>query len=253
MTQTEEAVTARRPSAPLYVEPESGQEAGGFESVLSDLLNQRNTESQRKRARPTSVDFQWNFGALPAQRGLPTPPAYWGTFITTFDGTVLAGARNDGLGSLTAGWAAASPVDPDGKYSNGAGGNTSIITTTNVITGLSGALCGFDIFLDTTQTNIDVFLVTYNPHTALTQSFPLVLNKVPQIGSYKLNAQPLSDSPVLIIRRRPEGYKPNEDGAQVFFRPSYANTVYPAGCPDPVPLGVPTSAQVTRITTGITP
>jgi len=238
MIETEDSLEILE--VPGQAEGESGSETIGFSTFGAQRIN----DAQKRRARPTSVYMQWNFGSLVAMRTMPTPVAYWGTFVTDFSGKILAGARNDGLGSTTSGWATTPGFSPANlSYSNGSGGNLSLPTLSYNTLGLPGSLCGFDIFMDTTQTDIDISLFYFNPYfpagVGSITSINLAVNKVPLIGQYYMPSQPAGQAPFLIIRRRPEGYLPNEDGAQVFLSLPYADDVYPAGFIDPAVAGVP--------------
>jgi len=246
MIETEDSLEILE--APGQAEGESGSETIGFSTFGAQRIN----DAQKRRARPTSVTFVWNRALVPGQLTLPTSPSYWGTFITTFDGVVLAGARNDGLGAAT-GWTTGNIIDPATKYSDGAGGSASIPTLTNSVIGLPGNRCGFDIFINTLQLNVTTQLDYRNPYTATNTSIIIVAGKIPQIGQYTMAGAPAGTPPFLIVRRRPEGYLANEDGAQVFLTLPYANIIFPAGFVNPAVVGVPTATINTTLTTNIAP
>lgn len=238
--------------SPQQAEGESGLETTGFSSFGFGGSGQgTETSLVRKAARPTSVDFQWNYTGVVAQRGNPVPAAYWGTFITAFDGTILAGARNDGLGATTAPWSGFAP-DPNVRTSDGAGGTTGLGTISSNVIGRPYSV-GFDIFIDLLQTDVDINLNYYNPYTGIPATSAIVINKVPQVGQYSMALQPPTIAPFLIVRRRPEGYLSNEDGAQVFLSLPYASTTFPAGFVNPAAVGVPATGFLTRLLTNIVP
>lgn len=246
MIATEDAVFI--PEPPSQAEGESGAETVGFTAFGS----QRNTDAQKRRCRPTSVELQWNYTTVVPQRGNPVPPAYWGTFITAFDGTVLAGSRNDGVGATTAPWSGL-PPDPARRFSDGAGGNVGLATTSYNVIGQPNNV-GFDIFINLLHTSVNVTIDYRNFYLGgLPFSNTIVLNSVPQVGSYSMAGQPASIAPFLIVRRRPEGYLPNEDGAQVFLNLPYATTPYPAGFVDPALVGVPITVVPSFLRTNIIP
>lgn len=243
MIQTEDAVEV------LQAEGESGAETVGFSTFGAQRIN----DAQKRRCRPTSVVFVWNKTTIPAQLTMPTPAAYWGTFITTFDGTVLAGARNDGVGAATAGWASGNLFDPATRYSDGLGGSTSLGTLTGTTLGLPAGRCGFDIFINLFETDVTSSLEYWNPYTNAVLSQPLIVGKAPQIQQFTMAGAPAGTPPFLIVRRRPEGYQANEDGAQVFITLPYASLAVPAGFVNPLAVGVPANAFDTKVSVNIFP
>lgn len=248
MIETEDSVAILE--APGQAEGESGSETIGFSTFGSQRIN----DAQKRRTRPCSLEFQWNYTGLAPQRVTPIPPAYWGTFITTFDGKILAGARNDGLGATYAQWSSLFTGDFNGRWSDGTGGNVGVPTYAFTTLGLAGARCGVDIFIDTLQTNVNVNLFYTNPYIfPAPPSLPIVVNKVPQIGSYTMPGAPVGTPPFVIVRRRPEGYSTNEDGAQVFISIPYASTAVPAGFVNPASVGVIDNGFGTFFSTSITP
>lgn len=263
MIQTEDSVEILE--VPGQAEGESGAETTGFSTFGAQRIN----DAQKRRCRPTNISFQWNNSGFAAQRVMPTPVAYWGTFITSFDGTILAGSRNDGLGSTTRGWAATPGLSPPNlSYSDGTGGNVGVPIVTNQVLGLPGSRCGFDMFINTTKTNIDARIFYFNPYfppgVGGTTSINIIVGKVPQIGEFFMPNQPPGTAPFLIIRRRPEGYFAGEDGAQVFLSFPYASEPRPAGFIDPTSVfsadfiygsggGAIPGNSPARITTDITP
>lgn len=242
MIQTEDAVEV------LQAEGESGAETVGFSTFGAQRIN----DAQKRRCRPTSLRIAWNATFNAPQIANPTPPQYWGTFITLFDGTIIAGARNDGAGSTNVRWEQNSL---NYKRSDGAGGNVGFATLASIVAGLPGGLCGFDVFIKTTQTDVVCYLDYYNPYTTLTAQLDIVTGKIPQIGQYTMAGAPAGSPPFAIIRRRPEGYFPNEDGAQVFLTLPYASSNFPipAGFVNPATVGVPFTTYDTRIVTNIIP
>jgi len=251
MIQTEDSVEILE--VPGQAEGESGSETIGFSTFGSQRVN----DAQKRRGRPTSTRFKFNGTANAAQATFPQPPpAYWGNFITLFDGTIVAGTRLDGVGiNWATGTIPANPIQS--CWSDGSGTRTTPTTgvqlpalyTSNVI-GAKGGLIGLDVFFRTSLTNFNC-AVSYVPATGATMGVSVVTNKVPNIGVLVPG--------IVVTRRRPEGYIAGEDGVQVFIAPPSASTfaVAPAGFVDPSLVGVPNFALVNdgfnSIGTGITP
>lgn len=244
MIQTEDSLDILE--SPSQAEGESGLETVGFTTFGGQRIN----DSQKKQTRPCSLSFGWNFSGNAAQLVRPLPAPYWGTFITAFDGTILAGARLDGAGSASVGWGPIFPL-AGSRYSDGIGGNTGIASLAFKVQGLSGSLCGFDIFINTLQTIVNCGLSYWNPYTAALGYIDLVLAKVPQLGEFTMAGAPAGTPPFLIVRRRPEGYNPNEDGAQIFCALPYATAIPPAGFIFPATVGVPSTVLKTYLGTTI--
>ena len=216
----------------LTQEGESGLETVGFSGATT-------LDIQKRRARPTATTFLYNATITGAIAGVyPLPVAYWGNFITLFDGTIVGGTRLDGTG---VGWTNAFP-SAYASFSQGDSGNTGLPTlgpmprsyTYNTM-GAKGSNAGIDIFFQTSMTDVD-FRLQWVTTTFAFQTTNLVLSNVPQIGNLVPG--------IISTRRRPEGYNAGEDGVQVFFRPPIAANFVPPNFVDPTTVGVPRSVLV---------
>ena len=231
----------------LPAEGESGQEVVGFSSFGAQRIN----DAQKRRSRPTNTIFWYNRTNFAAQATAGQPPvAYWGHFMTLFDGTIIAGTRLDGQGTCwsTAGASAQSSITSGvGTEVVPTTGQTIPPSYTSNFLGAKGSLIGIDVFFRTTATNVNIGVTLVIAGVAT--GAVVVAAKVPQIGTF------LGGN--LITRQRPEGYFSGESGVQMFIRPPTAATIIPPGFVDPVVVGVPTSAIVDaygqRITFDITP
>ena len=218
----------------LLAEGESGGDTVGYANVAVGL------ETQHKRTRPFYTEIIFNVSDNVAQQNtFPLPVAYWGNFITSFDGNILAGQRLDGLGT---GFCPAFFNAYSSVYSNSAtsGSNTNNVRIgnqpgvkiskcyPNTCFGASGFI-GLDIFFRKSLTDFNAF-VRFRKDTAPGfQEYKVVNNKIPQI----INIAPFGGSGLaqsaVYTRRRPEGYGPGEDGIQVFYQPGWAATPSSSG------------------------
>jgi len=238
MIQTEDSVQILE--VPGQAEGESGSETIGFSTFGAQRIN----DAQKRRARPTSTRFWFNAATNPAQATFPKPPpAYWGNFISLFDGTIVAGTRLDGVGiNWATGSIITNPIQTcwsDGSGTRTAPGSGAILPavyTSNVI-GAKGGLIGLDVFFRTSVTNFNC-AVNYISATGGAFGVSVVVNKIPNIGVFA--------GGIVITKSRPEGYSAGESGVQVFFSPPSATTIgsTPAGFVDPTLVGVPNFPQV---------
>ena len=216
----------------LTQEGESGLETVGFSGATT-------LDIQKRRGRPTATTILYNSTNTILLRNVyPLPVAYWGNFITIFDGTIVAGTRLDGQGvGFTNGLGFIYRSLSTGDF--GLSGNPQFKPlppsyTYNTV-GLKGSNAGVDIFFRTSMSGVDVNLSWVTSAGAVTFN-AIIAAKVPQIGNLVPG--------VITTRRRPEGYSPGEDGVQVFFRPPCAADAVPSGFVDPSSVGVPKNAAV---------
>lgn len=226
MTQTEDSVEILE--APGQAEGESGAETIGFSTFGAQRIN----DAQKRRGRPLQSLIAFNTGLMvPAAYTIPTPVAYWGNFMTLFDGTIIGGSRLDGLGSTTIGWSSISalptaafptlaPPVPGNPRCYTRGGKLEpygkeISTYSTAMVGLAGNV-GIDFFFQTSMTNVN-FNVIYRASGITQANLPLVINKVPQTAYAAGIAVGLGG--YIRARPRPEGYSPGENGIQLLIRP----------------------------------
>lgn len=216
----------------LTQEGESGLDTVGFSGANT-------LDIQKRRGRPTSTTFFFNTTVTPAiQNVYPLPVAYWGNFITLFDGTIVGGTRLDGQGI---GWAN-TVGSPFLSKADGVSGNTGIPASATIpptytfnTVGLKGSNAGIDIFFRTSMTSVSVTLRRVDLTLSVVNT-PIVVGGVPQIGNLVPG--------VITTRRRPEGYISGEDGVQIFFRPQICGSVVPPGFVDPATVGLLSSPLV---------
>jgi hypothetical protein len=244
MTQTEDVADV------LQAEGESGLETVGFSGATVP-------EVQRRRARPCqSVAFFNLTPNAPSQTVMPTPVAYWGNFVTTFDGTVIAGAKGDGLGSANIGWTAYTPAyfpalptlftptpgNPTSYCLNGIlqPYGTQISSYQGATIGAPGNV-GLDFFFKTSMASVTMIASLWV--NGLSQNYQVVFNNVPQ----SINASGVYGS--IIARPRPEGYAPGENGVQLLISPTAWAGTSP-GWADSFVTGVPAnnSASLSLVT-----
>ena len=218
----------------LLAEGESGGDTIGFAGVGNSL------EMQQKKTRPFYTEIIFNVSDNVAQQDtFPLPAAYWGNFITSFDGTILAGQRLDGIGTgfCPSFFSAYSSV-----YSNSAtsGSNPNNVRIgnqpgvkiakcyPNTCFGASGAI-GLDIFFRKSLTDFNAFVRFRKDFSPGFREIKVVNNKIPQI----INIPPAFGSgtaqSAVYTRTRPEGYSSGEDGIQVFYQPGWAATPSSSG------------------------
>ena len=216
----------------LTQEGESGLETVGFSGATT-------LDIQKRRGRPTTTIFTYNLTVTAAiQNVYPLPVAYWGNFITLFDGTIVGGTRLDGQGI---GWAN-NLASAYSSFATGTGGNTGFpdnktlgATYTYNTIGAKGSSAGIDIFFKKSMIDAS-FTLQWLAADLSTQTTSLVIGIVPQLGNLVPG--------VITTRRRPEGYNPGEDGLQVFFQPQVAANTIPTGFVDPTLVGVPKAVTV---------
>jgi len=215
---------------PPSTEGESGLETIGFETS-------KISESRRVIMRPTSTQVWFNKTNSGTQAtGIQPAPAYWGNFITLFDGTIVGGTRLDGVGI---GWAV-NFGDANRCSARGNGGTTPppqnktlpAQYTFNTV-GAKGSNVGIDIFFRKSMTNVTVTVDTVGGVSI----FAVIANNPAYADWYPLG------SPI-ITRPRPEGYQSGEDGVQILWNPKTAEAVPPAGFVNPAAVGVPSSPAV---------
>ena len=228
MIPTEDTATI-----PPQSEGESGSETVGFVTYLSEIMH----DVQKRRARPTNTLLFYNRCSVLAQASTPNPPvAYWGNFMTLFDGTIIAGTRLDGLGTCFA----TAPASPGACLVDGTGTKTLPFSTRKLppiyTTNLAGktGLPGIDVFFRTSMTNVNVTVQWVKDATGAISTFKAVNNKNPQ---YTITQ-------TLVARKRPEGYSTGENGVQLFFRPPVATVAVPPGFVNPALVGVPSNVNV---------
>lgn len=230
MIQTEDSVEILE--VPGQAEGESGSETIGFSTFGSQRVN----DAQKRRGRPLQTLVAFNTGLMaPAAFTLPTPVAYWGNFMTLFDGTIVGGSRLDGLGSSNIGWSniaalptaaypTLAPPVPGNPRCYTRGGKllpygSDISSYSSAIVGSPGNL-GIDFFFQTSMTNVN-FNIIFRTSGLTTANLALVVNKVPQ-NTYASGLPVGFFGGFILARRRPEGYFPGEDGIQVICRPTSA-------------------------------
>jgi len=230
MIQTEDSVEILE--VPGQAEGESGSETIGFSTFGAQRIN----DAQKRRGRPLQSLVAFNTGLMaPAAYTLPTPVAYWGNFITLFDGTIVGGSRLDGLGSATIGWSdivtlptapypTLAPPVPGNPRCHTRGGKllpygNDIASYSSAMVGAAGYL-GIDFFFQTSMTNVN-FNIIFKTTGFVTDNLALVINKVPQTA-YAGGVPVGFQGGFIRARRRPEGYFPGEDGIQIFCRPNSA-------------------------------
>lgn len=216
----------------LTQEGESGLDTVGFSGVNT-------LDIQKRRGRPTNTIFTYNLTVTAAIQDIyPLPVAYWGNFITLFDGTIVGGTRLDGQGI---GWGSSlgSPFSTWASGTTGRPGFPSVkpipVEYTYNTVGVKGSNAGIDIFFRTSMTDA-TFGLQWVAADLTTQNTPLVVFGVPQIGSLVPG--------IITTKRRPEGYNTGENGVQVFFQPQVATDGIPAGFVSPALVGVPSTNSV---------
>lgn len=191
-------------------------------------------------------EVYFNYTANPLM--VANPANYAGTFMTDFEGTLLAGRRLDGVVppppatpwsnslpyNLAAGSVAKTGLDTDIKIFSGASLGIENIYSPN------GGI-GLDIFFTPSawppgdQLNVNIInLPAIN--FGVFPSFTLIFNSTPyiwnneQITAPGYSNQTNPNAPIK-TRPRPEGYNPGESGLQIFWSQLGAVTPQPAPYP----------------------